>query len=109
MDQYLGPAQLEWWANPSTCLATYNVTVALNPGAAEPATIGTGRALLNAAADVEAFAWLCELDPVFLLCIPDGHEVTVVLEPAADQQNFSMSYYDGPPEREITATFTPAA
>ncbi|WP_433063592.1 hypothetical protein [Dactylosporangium sp. CS-033363] len=107
MDQYVGPAQLEWWANPSTCLATFDVTVALDPAAAEHATIGTGRVLLDADAEAEAFAWLCDLDPVFLLCIPDGPEATVILQPASDQQNFTISHYEGPPEREITATCTP--
>jgi hypothetical protein len=50
---------------------------------------------------------LCDLDPVFLLCPPDEREVTVVLELDPDRQNFTISRYNGPPEREITATFTP--
>jgi hypothetical protein len=105
--QYLGPARLEWWANASTCLAAYHVTVVLEPATEERATIGTGRAHLDLDADVEAFAWLCNLDPVFLLCLPDGHEVTVVLELGPDRLSFALSRYDGPPEREITATLTP--
>ncbi|MFG2044981.1 hypothetical protein [Dactylosporangium sp. NPDC048998] len=107
MGHFLGPARLEWWANDSTCLAAYDVTVALEPATAERTTIGTGRVHLDTEADVEAFAWLCDLDPLFLLCLPDEQEITVVLELASDQQNFSISYYNGPPEREITATFTP--
>ncbi|UWZ48366.1 hypothetical protein [Dactylosporangium matsuzakiense] len=87
-------------------MAAFDVAVAFHPAAAEHATIGTGRVLLDANADGEAFAWLCDLDPVFLLCIPGGRDVTVVLELASDQQNFTISYYEGPPEREIAATFT---
>jgi hypothetical protein len=105
---YQGAARLEWWANAATCLATYDVTVALESATDEPTTTGTGRVDLDSDADIEAFAWLCNLDPVFLLCLPHGREVAVVVEPAEhDQRQFSISDYGGPPQREITATFSP--
>jgi hypothetical protein len=107
VDQHLGPARLEWWANVSTCLASYDVTVAPATVTGDRAAIGTGEVHLDAGADLEAFAWLCDLDPVFLLCFPDEREVLVVLEPGTDRRHVSISRYDGPHEREVTVTFPP--
>ncbi|MFI1094436.1 hypothetical protein [Streptomyces sp. NPDC020917] len=66
MDDYEGPATLEWWANRSTCLGDFPVHVTVRVAGDR----WTCQASLNdppADGGREAFAFLMALDPVFTL------------------------------------------
>ncbi|OKI26228.1 hypothetical protein [Streptomyces sp. CB03911] len=75
MEGYNGTATLEWWANPSTCLGCFSVTLTVSVvggwrGVAIPVTP-------MSASDGEGFDFLMQLDPVFTLRFPDDSTVLV--------------------------------
>ncbi|MGW4651524.1 hypothetical protein [Kitasatospora sp. NPDC004289] len=80
MDNYEGPATLEWWANPSMCLGVFPVRVEVSVTGTDwrcaavfaPELSGAGR---------EEFGFLMELDPYFDLRLEDGGVVWVEAEP----------------------------
>lgn len=66
MDSYAGAATLEWWANRSTCLGSYEVHVEIEVAG----STWTCRATLAgplSGDEKEGFDFLMALDPVFTL------------------------------------------
>ncbi|MGW7138371.1 hypothetical protein [Streptomyces xanthophaeus] len=66
----MGQARLEWWANPSTCLGTYDIDITVTVDA-----VGTLRAAGRHAksldtAQREGWDFLMEMDPHFSLAFP---------------------------------------
>ncbi|WP_433075728.1 hypothetical protein ACQP1P_29820 [Dactylosporangium sp. CA-052675] len=99
MDSVEGRAWLEWWANSSTLLGSVEVAVVIT-------TSGAGwdaHGCLTSANDEdrEGFAFLCDLDPVFLLRFEDESTVAVTVRPTGEHRRFTLTEYTGPAWRSI--------
>ncbi|MFD7781942.1 hypothetical protein ACFV4Q_02335 [Streptomyces nojiriensis] len=71
MDRFVGQARLEWWANQSTCLDTYDIDITVTADA-----VGTLRATgrhANALDTTQREGWdfLMEMDPHFSIAFPN--------------------------------------
>lgn len=83
MDSYEGTATLEWWANPSTCLARLGVRVAVRVTASG----WTCEAILEpplTGEDKESFDFLMQLDPLFTLRLDEESTLLVNVVAAGD-------------------------
>ncbi|MFJ9520837.1 hypothetical protein ACIRPK_21600 [Kitasatospora sp. NPDC101801] len=78
MHRYQGPATLEWWSNPLTCLGSFRVSLTVSAagdgwrGVAVPDPDRSDRAR-------EGFDFLLLVDPVFTLRFPDDRTVPVAV------------------------------
>ncbi|MGW5669393.1 hypothetical protein [Micromonospora sp. NPDC003776] len=94
MERFEGRCRLEWWANRSTLLGSVEVAVVISPrGASWDAH---GRLVDDEESDREAFAQLCDLDPVFTLRFEDASTVVVIVHSAGEQGRFTLTEYGGP-------------
>lgn len=75
-DRYVGPASLDWWANRSTCLANFEVTVTAD-GSDWHAT-----AVLEHAGDLDDLRFMCQLDPLFTLQFTDSGDIDLIVDVA---------------------------
>ncbi|HKD98368.1 MAG TPA: hypothetical protein VKB69_12375 [Micromonosporaceae bacterium] len=110
MDRYQGRAWLGWWANRSTCLGS--VEIDLDVRCEDDHWRTRGRLLTSDPEQVEAFQFLCQLDPLFRLhfggaesTFDDPDSIDVLVEPDDNPQNFTITRYDGPPVRKVSFTF----
>ncbi|MET7402359.1 hypothetical protein ABZS66_53645 [Dactylosporangium sp. NPDC005572] len=99
MDSFEGRAWLDWWANSSTLLASVEVAVVI-------ATSSTGWDAHGFVAgddeeDRDGFAFLCDLDPVFILRFEDESTVAVTVHPAEERHRFTLTEYTEPADRPI--------
>lgn len=94
MERFDGRCRLEWWANRSTLLGSVDVAVVISAdgGGWE----AHGSLVDDRGPDREAFALLCDLDPVFTLRFDDASTVVVVVHPADEQGRFTLTEYAGP-------------
>ncbi|SCD89678.1 hypothetical protein GA0115253_102288, partial [Streptomyces sp. Termitarium-T10T-6] len=70
MDRFVGQARLEWWANQSTCLGTYDIAITVTVDA-DGEWWATGRqATALHATERESWDFLLEMDPHFSLAFP---------------------------------------
>ncbi|MEU8214969.1 hypothetical protein AB0C47_04275 [Micromonospora taraxaci] len=99
MDRFEGRCWLDWWANSSTLLGSVEVAVVI--AAATAGGEADGRLLSDSEEDREAFAFLCDLDPVFTLRFEDGSTVTVTVHPTDGHRRFSLTEYNGPAQRLV--------
>jgi hypothetical protein len=98
VDHYRGPAHLEWWANPSTCLSAVTVEVAFatNPGEwsaqarLTPPLVGEER---------EAFDFLMTASPYFTLRLPDDSTISVAAEAVDGDLRLTADKGD-PPDKQ---------
>jgi hypothetical protein len=99
VDQFEGRAWLEWWADASACLGSVEVIVVIR-------TIGrrwdAGGCVVNEA-DVEAFEFLCDLNPVFQLRFEDGSTATVSVRADGCGGLFTLADHDGSAGRPVPA------
>ncbi|WP_245718760.1 hypothetical protein [Micromonospora rhizosphaerae] len=79
MDRFEGRCWLDWWANSSTLLGSVEVAVVIT--AADAGWEARGRLVSDSDEDQEAFAFLCDLDPVFMLRFEDESTVAVTRAP----------------------------
>ncbi|WP_042440621.1 hypothetical protein [Streptacidiphilus albus] len=89
MEFYESVAHLEWWANRSTCLGRFELSVRIT---AEP---GGWRAVGVATApwsdeDREGFAFLMALEPLFTLRFPDDSTVLVTVAAPCEIDRFGL-------------------
>ncbi|MGW6952288.1 hypothetical protein [Streptomyces xanthophaeus] len=94
MDRFVGQARLEWWANPSTCLGTYEIDITVTVAVDAVGTLrATGRHAKSLdTTEREGWDFLMELDPHFSLAFPgeDRGGITVrVVE--AENGTFSLA------------------
>ncbi len=76
MDSYDGTATLEWWANPSTCLGSFRVALAVSVADGDWKGLATlDRPLPEV--DREGFDFLMQLDPAFTLRFADDSTIWV--------------------------------
>ncbi|MGW1449723.1 hypothetical protein ACWCO3_15760 [Micromonospora sp. NPDC002411] len=92
MDRFEGRCWLDWWANPITLLVSEEVFVVI-------VTAGTGwaahgRLLSDDDDEREGSAFLCDLDPVFVLRFEDGSTVDVTVHPTDGHHRFALTEYD---------------
>ena len=85
---------LDWWANSSALLGSFEVSVVVTADGAGWAASG------HLVDDNDDFAFLCELDPVFQLRFDDESTLTVTVHPAGD--GFTLTEYAGPAERPVS-------
>ncbi|MGY0233931.1 hypothetical protein [Longispora urticae] len=103
MDVWQGTGWLDWWANPSTCLGSAEVT--LEARLDLPELTATARLVHAADPDeLEGFLFLCELDPVFELRLSDESTWTVVVRSTERPAEFTLTRYNSPVDEEIQAT-----
>ncbi len=100
VDRFEGRCWLDWWANSTTNLAGCEVSLVITP----TETGWDARGRLGSDEDQEAFAFLCELDPVFTLRFSDGSTVDVVVTPT-DHRWFTLVEYTGSADRQINYRF----
>ncbi|MEU3456728.1 hypothetical protein ABZ671_24465 [Micromonospora sp. NPDC006766] len=99
MDRFEGRCWLDWWANSSTLLGSVEVAVVITVAGA--GWEGGGRLVSESDEDREAFAFLCELDPVFTLRFEDESAVVVTVHPTDGHRRFSLTEYTGPAQRSV--------
>jgi hypothetical protein len=85
-------AHLEWWATPSTCLAS--VPIRLTP-AGDTAWNATASPELDPQAD-EDLQLLIEADPIFTLRFGNDSTTTVVVEPSGELNQLRLSAAPNP-------------
>ncbi|GGS07705.1 hypothetical protein GCM10010169_60720 [Micromonospora fulviviridis] len=96
MDRFEGCCWLDWWANSSTLLGSVEVAVVI--AATDAGWRARGRLVSDE--DQETFAFLNDLDPVFLLRFEDGSSVAVTVHPDGHRE-FSLTEYAGPLQRSV--------
>jgi hypothetical protein len=89
MDRFEGRCHLDWWANPSTCLASVEITLAV--AVTDAGWTADGRL----ASDNEDFALLLDMDPVFTLRFDDESTIEVTVHPGLDGDRFTLTEYTG--------------
>ncbi|MFG2070769.1 hypothetical protein ACGFKZ_28270 [Micromonospora tulbaghiae] len=99
MDRFEGRCWLDWRANSSTLLDSVEVVVVI--AAATGGWEANGRLVSDSDEDREAFAFLCELDPVFALRIEDESVVAVTVHPTDGHRRFSLTEHTGPVQRSV--------
>ncbi|MFE9694470.1 hypothetical protein [Micromonospora sp. NPDC005806] len=99
MDRFEGRCWVDWWANSSTLLGSVEVVVVI--AAATGGWEADGRLVSDSDEDRDAFAFLCELDPVFTLRFEDESAVAVTVHPADGHRRFSLIEYTGPVQRSV--------
>ena len=98
MDRFEVPGWLEWWANRSTLLGS--VEVSLVVGGDDAGWDALGR--LTHDEDADGFAFLCSLDPVFVLRFADQSTIPVDVHAADDHRRFTLSEHTEPAGRHVS-------
>ncbi|MET7752982.1 hypothetical protein [Micromonospora sp. NPDC005367] len=99
MDRFECRCWLDWWANSSTLLGSVEVSVVVT--AITGSWEADGRLVSESDEDREAFAFLCELDPVFTLRFEDESVVAVTVHPIDGRTRFTLTEYTGPVQRSV--------
>lgn len=99
MDRFEGLVWLDWWANTSTRLGS--VEVSLEVGSGEADWDACGRLIRDE--DAEELAFLCSLDPVFVLRFADESTIAVSVQATDDHRRFTLTGYAGPAHRQVTS------
>lgn len=99
VDSFEGRCWLDWWANSSTllCSAEIAVVIAANGGGWD----AHGRLFSHDDEEREAFAFLCDLDSVFILRFEDESIVPVTVHTLDEDGRFALTEYVGPAHRSI--------
>ncbi|WBB71992.1 hypothetical protein O7602_19900 [Micromonospora sp. WMMD1128] len=97
MDHFEGRCWLAWWANSSTLLDCVEVAVVV--AAVTGGWDADGSLVSESDEDREAFASLCEIDPVFTLRFEDESAVAVTVHPTDGHRRFGLTEYTGEPPR----------
>lgn len=98
VDFFEGHAWLDWWANVSTCLGSVEVMITARVDDHE----WDVRGRLARHDDVDAFTFLCSLDPVFRLRLYGDDTLTVTTHREQQPDRFTLTRYPGPAARSIS-------
>ncbi|MEV5516360.1 hypothetical protein AB0L50_26220 [Streptomyces flaveolus] len=93
MDSYEGLATLEWWANPSTCLAKLGVRVTVRVTADGWSCDAVLDPSLSAE-DREGFEFLMAVDPLFTLRFEGESTVHVNVIAAGDDGGLTLTSFE---------------
>ncbi|MDW3846964.1 hypothetical protein NMK34_10145 [Micromonospora sp. BRA006-A] len=99
MERFEGRCWLDWWANSSTVLGSVKVAIVI--AAVTGDWEADGRLVSASDEDREAFAFLCELDPVFTLRFEDGSVLAVTVQPTDRHRRFTLTEYTGPVQQAV--------
>jgi hypothetical protein len=89
MARFEGEASLEWWANDITCLASFDVSVTIE--AAATGWSAWGHVRDPHAANLEAFDFFCEHDPVFILWLAENATIPVTVRRSPGTGAFTLA------------------
>lgn len=93
MDRFEGRCHLDWWANPITCLASVEITLAV--AVTDMGWTAEGRLTSDNDDGRAGFALLLDLDPVFTLRFDDESTIDVTVHPGAEGDRFTLTEYTG--------------
>jgi hypothetical protein len=96
MSRFEGRCWLDWWANSSTLLGSAEIAVVITATGDE--WDARGHLLSD---DSEGFAFLCDLDPVFMLRFEDGSTIPATVHTLDEEGRFVLTEYTGPAQRSI--------
>ncbi|GAA2564589.1 hypothetical protein GCM10010435_41240 [Winogradskya consettensis] len=104
MDRVESRCHLDWWANSVTLLASVEIAVVI--AAADTGWAAEGCLISDDQEERDGFAFLCDMDPVFILRFDDESTITVTVHPPADNRRFVLTEYTGPAHRPINHRVT---
>ncbi|TDD20077.1 hypothetical protein E1218_23035 [Kribbella turkmenica] len=87
MDSVATAARLEWWANSSTCLAAFEVSVTISVG--DHGWEATGE--LARIEEGDDLTFFCDLGDAFDLCFPDESTVAVTVTALTPTGSFALT------------------
>jgi hypothetical protein len=93
MDRFEGRCHLDWWANPITCLARVEITLAI--AVTDMGWTAEGRLASDNHDEREGFALLLDMDPVFTLRFDDESTIEVTVHPGLEGDRFTLTEYTG--------------
>jgi hypothetical protein len=93
MDRFEGRCHLDWWANPITCLASVEITLAI--AVTDMGWTAEGRLASDNRDEREDFALLLDMDPVFTLRFADESTNEVTVHPGLKGDRFTLTEYTG--------------
>ncbi|RKR91248.1 hypothetical protein BDK92_5641 [Micromonospora pisi] len=98
MDRFEASGWLDWWANPSTRLGSIEVSVMVGSDDTDWDAVARVREQ-----DVEEIAFLCDLDPVFVLRFADDSTIAVNVHTTDDRRQFRLTEYVQPTTRAVVS------
>ena len=95
MDRFVGQGRLEWWANHSTCLETYDIDITVTVDA-----VGKWRATARHANALDATrreGWdlLMEMDPHFSVAFP-GEDRGAIMVRVVEAEDGALALTESP-------------
>ena len=99
MDRFEGRCWLDWWANSSTLLGSVEIAVVI--AATGGGWDAHGHLLSDNDEEREGFAFLCGLDPVFMLRFEAESRIPVTVHTLEEDGLFVLTEYTGPTHRTI--------
>jgi hypothetical protein len=99
MNRIEGLCHLDWWANSVTLLASVEIAVVI--ATADTDWAAEGHLISDNDEERDGFAFLCEMDPVFILRFDDESTIAVTVHPPDDNGRFALTEYTGPAHRPI--------
>ncbi|WP_405706445.1 hypothetical protein OG264_04270 [Streptomyces xanthophaeus] len=95
MDRFVGQARLEWWANPSICLGTYDIDITVTVDAVGTLWATGRHAKSLDTTQREGWDFLMEMDPHFSLAFP-GEERGGITVRVVEAENGTFSLAEAP-------------
>lgn len=101
MDRVERRCHLDWWANSVTVLASLEVAVVI--AATDTGWAAEGHLISDDEEERDGFAFLCDIDPVFILRFNDESTIAVIVHPPeSGDGTFAITEYAGPADRPIS-------
>jgi hypothetical protein len=99
MDRVESRCHLDWWANSATVLASVQIAVVIT--AAGTGWTAEGRLISEDEEERVGFAFLRDMDPVFILRFDDESTIAVTVHPPDDSGWFTLTEHTEPTHRPI--------
>lgn len=101
MDRVERRCHLDWWANSVTLLASVEVAVVI--AATDTGWAAEGHLISDDEDERDGFAFLCNIDPVFILRFDDESTIEVTVHPPEiGGGTFGITEYIGPAHRPFS-------
>ncbi|MGW3328002.1 hypothetical protein [Streptomyces virginiae] len=105
MDGFVGRARLEWWANSSTCLETYDIDITVTVDAVGRSWATGRHADALDTTQREGWDFLMEMDPHFSLAFP-GEDRGGIMVRVVEEENGTLSLTEAPDgDGSVNGTF----
>jgi hypothetical protein len=99
MDRVESRCHLDWRVNSVTVLASVEIAVVI--AAADSGWTAEGRLISEDEEERDGFAFLRDMDPVFILRFDDESMIAVTVHPPDDSGWFALTEHAGPTHRPI--------